>query len=72
VRLVPWIVALIHVFEAERSDGRYLSYVLAGFCPVEVPRIAGQHDHAALRISLDLVAIELLAQPDVENAGPTV
>jgi hypothetical protein len=41
VRLVPWIVVLIHVFEAERADGRYLSYVLAGFYPVEVPRIAG-------------------------------
>src|SRR5213594_2096404 len=63
------IVGGIKVFEAQRTNGRYLGDVLTGFCPVEVGRIAGQNDDATGRISLHLVAVELIAQADVENAG---
>src|SRR2546425_13036905 len=66
---VPWIVAGIQVFEAQRTRGRYLGDVLTGFCPVEVGRIAGQNDNATGRIRLHLIAVELIAQADVENAG---
>src|SRR5262249_17539102 len=44
-----------------------LSDVLAGLCPVEVPRITRQNDDAAGWIGLDLVAVELIAQADVED-----
>ena len=42
VSFVSRIVLRVHGFEAQRTDGRYLSDVLAGLCPVEVPRVAGQ------------------------------
>src|SRR6266853_1133319 len=64
-----WIIGRIKVFEAQRTNGRYLGDVLTGFCPVEVGRIAGQNDHATGRIRLHLVAVEPIAQADVENAG---
>src|SRR5437899_6703530 len=67
--VLTWIVGGIQVFEAQRTNGRYLGDVLTGFCPVEVGRIAGQNDGATDRICLDLVAVELIAQTDVENAG---
>ncbi len=41
-----WIIGGIKVFEAQRTNGRYLGDVLTGFCPVEVGRIAGQNDDA--------------------------
>src|SRR2546422_2153646 len=63
------IVGGIQVFEAQRTNGRYLGDVLTGFRPVEVGRIAGQNDDATGRIRLHLVAVELIAQADVENAG---
>src|SRR5256712_11183866 len=64
-----WIIGGIKVFEAQRTNRRYLGDVLTGFCPVEVGRIAGQNDDAPGRIRLHLVAVELIAQADVENAG---
>ena len=51
------------------TNGRYLGDVLTGLCPVEVGRIAGQNDNATGRIRLHLIAVELIAQADVENAG---
>ena len=62
------IVAGIQVFEAQRTNGRYLGDVLTGFCPVEVGRITGQNDDATGGIRLHLVAVELIAQADVEDA----
>src|SRR5271166_129508 len=67
--LPAWVVAGIEVFEAERTDGVDLADVLAGLRPVEVPRIAGEHDDAAGRIGLHLVAVELFAEANVEDAG---
>ena len=44
--LVSRIVLRIHVFETQRTNGRYLSDVLAGLCPVKVPcRRQGQPLH---------------------------
>src|SRR5438132_13320130 len=63
------IVAGIQVFEAQRTDGRYLGDVLTGFCPVEVIRIAGQNDDVTGGISRHLIAVEPIADADVENAG---
>src|SRR5882724_8992710 len=40
------IVGGIQVFEAQRTNGRYLGDVLTGFGPVEVGGIAGQNDDA--------------------------
>jgi hypothetical protein len=62
-------VSGIQVFEAQRTNGCYLGDVLAGFCPVEMRRIAGQNDDGARRIRLHLVTLELIAEADVENAG---
>src|SRR5437762_14166014 len=61
------IVGGIQVFEAQRTNGRYLGDVLTGFGPVEVGRIAGQNDDAPRRICFHLVAVELIAQADVEH-----
>src|SRR2546430_14043969 len=69
VLVLTWIVGGIQVFEAQRTNGRYLGHVLTGFRPVEVGRIAGQNDDATGRIRLHLVTVELIAQADVENAG---
>src|SRR5262249_19774653 len=62
------IVGGIKIFEAERPDRRDLRDVLAGLCPMEVRRVAGQHNHTSRRKSLYLVAVEVLAQADVEDA----
>ena len=67
MRFVSRIVLRVPVFEAQRTNGRYLSDVLAGLCPVEVPGITGQNDNAAGRICLDLIAVESIAHADVEN-----
>src|ERR1700730_1951583 len=66
--LLPRIVIWIEIFEAKRPNRRYLRDVLAGLGPMEVPGIAGQNDDAAGRIGLHLVAVELLAETDIENA----
>src|SRR5207253_10293468 len=63
------IVGGIQIFEAQRTNGRYLGDVLTGFGPVEVGRIARQNDDATGRIRLHLIAVELIAQADVEHAG---
>ena len=47
----------------------YLDDVLTGLCPVEVGRIAGQNDNGPGRIRLHFIAVELIAQADIENAG---
>ena len=62
------IVAEIHVIDAQRTDGRYLGDVLTRLCPVEMGRVARQYDDATGRISLYLIAVELVAETDVENA----
>ena len=62
------IVAEIHVIDAQRTDGRYLGDVLTRLCPVEMGRIARQYDDATGRISLYLIAVERVAETDVENA----
>src|SRR5256885_6024377 len=54
--LLTRIVVRIQVFEAQRTDRRYLGDVLTGFCPMEVGRIAGQNNDAAGWIRFDLVA----------------
>src|SRR5262249_25322620 len=41
----------------------------AGFCPMKMPGVAGQHDDASRRIGLHRIAVELLAEPDIKNAG---
>jgi hypothetical protein len=69
VSLVSRIFLRIPVFEAQRPNGRDLSDVLAGLCPVEVPCVAGQNDDAAGWICLDLIAVEPIAQTNVENTG---
>ena len=60
--LLTRIVAGIQVFEAQRTNGRYLGDVLTGLCPVEVGRIAGQNDNAPGRIRLHFIAVELIAR----------
>jgi hypothetical protein len=67
--LLTRIVVKIQVFEAQRTDGRHLGDILAGFCPMEVRRIAGQNNDATGRIRLDLITVELIAQADVEDTG---
>ena len=67
--LVSRIVLSVPVFEAQRPNGRDLSDVLTGLCPLEVPRVAGQNDDAAGRIRPDLIAVEPIAETDVENTG---
>jgi len=62
------IVAEIHVIDAQRTDSRYLGDLLTRLCPVEMGRVAGQNDDATGRISLHLIAVELVAETDVENA----
>jgi hypothetical protein len=66
---VTRIVAEIHVFDAQRTNGRYLSDILTRLCPMEMGSIAGQDDNATGRISLNLIITELIAEADVENAG---
>ena len=61
------IVGLVEVFQTQWTDGRHLRDVLAGLCPVKVDRTAGQDNDAAGRISMNLVAVELIAEADVEN-----
>src|SRR5437762_2662897 len=63
------IVGGIEIFKAQRTNGRYLGDVLTGFCPVEVGCIAGQNDDATGRICFHPIAVELITQADVENAG---
>jgi hypothetical protein len=63
------IIVRFLIFEAERTNRGYLSDVLAGHCPVEVPCVAGQNDDAAGRIGLQAVTVESIAQADVENTG---
>jgi hypothetical protein len=70
--LFPRVVSRVYVFKAERSDRRYLGDILTGSCPVEVGRIAGQDDNAARRIRGQLLAVELIAQADVETPDITV
>src|SRR3989441_6915247 len=64
-----WIIGGIKVFETQRTNGRYLGDVLTGFRPVEVGRMAGQNDDATGWIRLHPIAVELIAQADVEHAG---
>ena len=48
------VVFRIEVFKSKRANRRDLRDVLAGFRPVEVPRVAGKNDHAAGRKRLKL------------------
>src|ERR1700730_6150844 len=40
VSLISRVVLRVPIFEAQRTDGRNLSNVLTGLCPVKVPGIA--------------------------------
>src|SRR3989442_5575150 len=53
-----WIIGGVKVFEAQRTNCRYLGDVLTGFFPVEVGRIAGQNDHGTGRICLHPIPLE--------------
>src|SRR5262249_25614499 len=64
---IPRIVLRVQVFQAKRSNRGHLRNVFASLSPMEVPGIAGQNDDAAGRISLHRVAVELLAQADIED-----
>ena len=64
----PRIITEMQVFESERTGCAYLRDVLTGFGPVEVRRVSRQNDDAARRIGLYLVAVELIAEADVEHA----
>src|ERR1700728_156363 len=66
--VVSWIVVRADVFKPKRPNRGHLRYVLTGFRPMEMGRIARQNDDASWRICLQLFRIELLAQADVENA----
>src|SRR5580704_7699410 len=57
----PRIVLRVEVFHPQWPDGRDLRHILTGFCPVEVPCIAGKYDHCAWRIRLQLIGLEMLA-----------
>src|SRR4051812_44134626 len=57
--LLTRIVAVIQVFKTQRADRRDLGDVLAGLCPMEMRRVAGQYDDAAGRIRLHPVAVKL-------------
>src|SRR5262249_53593691 len=61
------IVARIEILKTERPDRRYLRDVLAGLCPMEMGSATWQHDHAARWKGLDLVAVKLIAEADVEH-----
>jgi hypothetical protein len=63
------VVGRIQIFEAERADCRDFRDVFAGFGPVEMRRVTGQHDHTSGRKCLYPVAIELIAETDVKHAG---
>jgi len=59
--LAPRIVVHIDIFEAQRPDRRDLRDVISSSAPMEVRGIARQDNHAAGRIGLHLVAVELIA-----------
>jgi hypothetical protein len=65
--VVSWIVVRADVFKPERTNRADLRYVLTGFRPVKMRRIARQNDYASGRKCLQRFRIELLAQSDVEN-----
>src|SRR5208282_6538475 len=67
--LLARIVAGIQVLEAKRPNRCYLSDVFAGLCPVKVGGIARQNDDAARRIRVHHIAVELIAQADIEDSG---
>ena len=62
------IVGWVHILKTKRPDRRYLRDVLAGLCPVEMERVAGENDHASRRKCLHPVAVKGFAQTNVEDA----
>ena len=66
---IPRIVFPIDVFKAKRPNRRHLRDVLAGFRPMEMGRVAGKNDHGAGWIGMQPLTVELITNPDVENAG---
>src|SRR6476619_4545671 len=72
--LHPWtaisrIVFPIDVFKAKRPNRRHLRDVLAGFCPMEMGRVAGKNDHGTGWIGMQSLSVELITNPDVDNTG---
>jgi hypothetical protein len=61
------IVVQVVIFQAERTDRRHLRDVFTGLCPVEMPGFAWENDDASRRIRADLVDVECLAEPDIED-----
>jgi hypothetical protein len=66
--LISGVVVRVEIIETERADCRHLADVLAGFRPVEMECVAGQNDHGAGGKGLQLIGIEAVANPDVEDA----
>jgi hypothetical protein len=63
--LVPRIILRLDVFKPKRTNRRDLGNIFTGFCPMEVRRVARQHNHSARRVSLQLIGIEFIAQSDI-------
>jgi hypothetical protein len=59
----------VDVVEADRTERGDLGDVLARLRPVEVRRLARQHDDGAGRVGLQLIRVEVLAQADIEDTG---
>ena len=61
------VVVGVVIVKAERADRRDLSNIFPRLRPMEVLGFTRQNDDAARRISLHIVAVELLAEPDIEH-----
>src|SRR5437764_1124961 len=66
--LFPRIIAGMQIFESERTGRAYLRDVLTGFRPMEVRRVSRENDDAPRGIGFHLIAIELIAEANVEDA----
>ena len=64
-----WIVVGIQIFKTQWTDRRNLGDVVTGFCPMKVRRVTRENNDAAGRIGLQVVAVELIAEANVENTG---
>jgi hypothetical protein len=58
----------VDVFKAKRANCCDLGDVFTRFCPMEVGRVAGEHNYRARRVGIQLFSMELITQSDVENA----
>src|SRR5215475_1687320 len=61
------VIGTVCVFETQRPNCRNLRDILARLRPVEMPRTAGKYYDRARWVRGERVAIECMAQTDVEN-----